>query len=75
MEAAVPSGVLDLEAPVLDDLETGVQRLCGSFVVAQAELKPDDLGPDRNRFIDHAGYGVGSPENVDHIGDFGEVSQ
>lgn len=69
------AGVFDLETPVLDDPEAGVACLGGCCIVAQSELEPDDFGPDLNCFIDYGGYGVGSSEDIDYVGDLREIAE
>jgi len=65
---AEEAAVLDLGAAVLDDVEAGGFGLGGGFVVADAELQPEDLGTDPDRGVGDGGDVGGFPEDLDHVG-------
>jgi len=56
-------------------LESGGFGTHGGFLVLRTRLHPDDLRPDRNRIVNDRGHFFGTPENLDHIDVFGDVSQ
>ena len=59
MEPSSEPGVFDLQTPVLDDCEPGVECHTGGVVVAESELEPHDLGSHGDRLFDHAGQVFG----------------
>ena len=67
--------MFDLETAILDHLQPGGAGLGGGLVVTEPQLEPDHLGPDGDRLIDDVGQLVVTTEDIDDVGDNGEVSQ
>jgi magnesium-transporting ATPase (P-type) len=55
VESSAEAGVLDLQAAILHDGESGAAGGCGSGVVHQPELEPDRRRPDGDRLVDDPG--------------------
>ena len=75
MQFAGEAGVFDLETAVLNDVESGVDRLASCLVVPQTELKPDCGSSDRNRFVDDGRQCFPVAEDVHDVGHLGQVGQ
>ena len=74
-EFAAQPPELDLRAAVHDDVEPGRRRPRRSGVVADAELHPHRLRPDRDRLVHHRPHLIGGPEDIHHVDGLGDVAQ
>src|SRR5690554_6734496 len=72
VQPAVEARVLDLDAPVHDDLEPGGLTLARDVLVPRAELEPQRLRADGERLGEHPGEVVVAPEHVDEVGHDGQ---
>ena len=73
MEAAVPAGVFDLEAAVLDHRQSCINRRAGGLVVAQSELQPHRLGANGDGLIDNGWDRVLAAEHIHDVGHLGKI--
>src|SRR5690606_12427424 len=75
VEASGEPGMLDLQAPVLDDFEPGIDRFLGRLVVAEPALEPDGLGTEGDRLFDDLRQAGGLAEAVDDVGHLRKILQ
>ena len=59
VHAAVEAGVLDLDAPVLDEIEPRLARDPAGLVALYPELNPEDFGADLDRLFGQTGHSSG----------------